>query len=348
MKNVFVGLSGGVDSAVSAALLQRAGYHVTGVFIKIWQPEFLECTWKEDRLDAMRVAASLGIPFKEVDLSQEYKERVVKNMLAEYAKGHTPNPDVLCNERIKFGDFAGWAFSQGAEYVATGHYARTAQKDGRTNLLRGLDPAKDQSYFLHRVDEQVLARSLFPIGGMKKSDVRARARTYSLPNFDRKDSQGLCFVGDITMPEFLQRFLTPKPGSVLDMQGNVIGRHKGAFLYTVGQRHGFVVHTKENTSKTHYVVSTDTQENIITVSESRADAARKEAFVEDLHWVGEMPALPFDAEIETHYQETPIRARIEKGGDSVRVVFSESRVYSPGQSLVVYDGERCLGGGVIR
>lgn len=347
MQKVFVGLSGGVDSAVSAALLKREGYDVTGVFIKIWQPEFIECTWKEDRLDAMRVAAALEIPFREVDLSQSYKTEVIRDMLDGYAKGVTPNPDVLCNEKIKFGDFATWAFENGAEWIATGHYARTEERNGKSVLLRGNDPKKDQSYFLHRIQGETLARTIFPIGALQKSDVRALAREFGLPNAARKDSQGLCFVGDISLGEFLKRFITLVPGTVLDTHGSVVGTHEGAALYTIGQRHGFEISIPSQEGKVRYVTHVDVPANTITVSTDREEAARKECALENLHWITEAPAFPFKSDIATRYQEKVFEATIEKTDGMHRVVFSESHVCSPGQSLAIYQGEQCLGGGII-
>lgn len=346
MSNVFVGLSGGVDSAVSAAILKREGFDVTGVFIKIWQPEFIECTWKEDRLDAMRVAASLGIPFREVDLSENYKTQVIKDMLEGYARGITPNPDVLCNEKIKFGDFAEWAFQNGAELIATGHYAQTEVQNGKTVLLRGTDPTKDQSYFLHRVHGETLKHTLFPIGGMKKARVRALAREFELSNAARKDSQGLCFVGDITLPEFLKRFITVTPGDVVDTKGNIIGLHKGAALYTIGQRHGFEVRGAF-AGKIHYITAIDVKKNVVQISENRADAAKEHIVVQDTHWINNPPSFPFETDIETRYQEKPFCARLEKEGETLHVHFSEPHVCSPGQSLVIYQDKECLGGGVI-
>ena len=349
-KKVFVGLSGGVDSAVSAALLKSQGYDVVGVFIKIWQPEFIECTWKEDRLDAMRVAAALEIPFREVDLSEEYKEKVIKDMLAKYAKGITPNPDVLCNQHIKFGDFAAWAFKNGADKIATGHYARVAEENGKHLLLRGADADKDQSYFLHSIDGAVLSRTVFPIGDKKKSEVRSLARRFQLPNAERPDSQGLCFVGDITLKEFLGRFITIAPGSVLDMTGKVIGSHDGAALYTVGQRHGFSIRTSKGESEVHYVVEVNAATNTLKVSEDKRDAARESVFLEPIHWIGGVPSMPFEAEVEVRYHATRVRARIEVLERGLRVLFKEPQIVSPGQSLVIYGGqkgEQCFGGGVM-
>ncbi len=268
MKRVFVGLSGGVDSAVSASILKSQGYDVTGVFIKIWQPEFIECTWREDRLDAMRVCAALEIPYREIDLSDEYKQAVVQRMVAAYERGVTPNPDVLCNTIIKFGAFMRWAIDEGADYVATGHYARS--ENGM--LLRGIDTSKDQSYFLHGLTSAQLDRIIFPIGGMKKSEVRSLASKLVLPVAQKPDSQGLCFVGDISLPEFLSHYTVLKAGAVLDVSGTVVGSHDGAARFTIGQRHGFALHTALADAVPHYVISTDASGNTITISPEK-DAA---------------------------------------------------------------------------
>lgn len=344
---VFVGLSGGVDSAVSAALLKQEGYQVVGCFIKIWQPEFLECTWREDRLDAMRVAVALGIPFREIELSDEYKSRVVDTMIADYKKGITPNPDVLCNTHIKFGSFLSWALENGADRVATGHYARKGKHEGTLTLLRGRDSNKDQSYFLWHIAGHALEKTLFPIGGYIKQEVRALAQKLDLPNSEKPDSQGLCFIGDVSMRDFLGRYIELTPGNVVEANGTVVGRHEGAALYTIGQRHGFAVRNTNIARKQHYVISVDIAHNTITVSENRTDAAR--AFVEltSVHWINETPEFPSAVEVQTRHRETPIHARLEKEGERVRVVFDEPHIASPGQSLVVYEHERCLGGGLI-
>lgn len=358
-KKVFVGLSGGVDSAVSAALLKSQGYDVTGVFIKVWQPEFIECTWREDRLDAMRVAATLGIPFREIDLSEEYKREVVDSMVADYARGVTPNPDVLCNRTIKFGHFLGWARESGAGSIATGHYARIAQRDGRMILLRGADPNKDQSYFLWQIGEEELARTLFPIGDLTKEDVRALAKKFGLPNAQKPDSQGLCFVGDVRIDEFLARFIPVTAGMVLDTAGRVVGEHQGAALYTIGQRHGFTFQQQEVAGKyperakrvervtPHHVVSVNVVANTVTVSPSRSDAAKTQIMLRDVHWINEVPSFPFETEVQARYRETPVRARVERTRGKVHVTFAEPHLVSLGQSLVVYRSEQCLGGGVI-
>jgi tRNA-specific 2-thiouridylase len=352
MKKVYVGLSGGVDSGTSAALLKERGYDVTGVFIKIWQPEFIECTWREDRLDALRICAALDIPFCEIDLSDEYKKDVVDAMVADYEKGITPNPDVLCNEKIKFGAFMRWAIAQGADAVATGHYAQIGERGSQTILLRGLDAAKDQSYFLHRLSSDQLSRVMFPIGGMHKSDVRDAARRFGLPVAEKPDSQGLCFVGDVSMRDFLRRYISLESGPIFDMNGAIVGEHEGAALYTIGQRHGFTI-ANTSTGGAHYVVAIDTEKNTLTVSSDRDDASRKTVRLRDTHWIGATPAFPIRVSVQTRYHETPVPAEISQEGSDTSCTFDTPHIASPGQSLVIYlpaqagDADICLGGGII-
>ena len=342
----FVGLSGGVDSAVSAALLKEQGHDVVGAFIKIWQPEFIECTWAADRLDALRIAAALGIPFREVDLSEEYKKEVVETMVADYSRGITPNPDVLCNEKIKFGHFAEWAKENGADMIATGHYARIRHNDLRSRyaLLRGRDTNKDQSYFLYRLRQKDLARTVFPIGHLTKTEVRLLAKRYGLPNAGRPDSQGLCFVGDVPMKDFLARYIPLARGPVLDMKGEVVGEHEGAALYTIGQRHGFDVDGADNVP--HYVVSLDMKTNTVVVSPLKEDAMRRALAVKDLHWI--LPIeLPLSCTAQVRYRGEAGRCTIREEGDSFIVEFAEPIIGSRGQSVVFYREEECLGGGLI-
>lgn len=349
---IFVGLSGGVDSAVSAALLQEQGYDVTGVFIKIWQPEFLECTWREDRLDAMRVCAALGIPFKEIDLSDEYKTEVVERMVRDYARGITPNPDVLCNQHIKFGSFAKWAKAEGVHGIATGHYARKREVGGHLELLRAKDISKDQSYFLYRLGQLDLARTMFPVGGMLKSEVRALAQRFNLPVAKKHDSQGLCFVGDVSMAEFLKRFIPLVPGAVL-CGGKVVGEHEGAALYTIGQRHGFSA-PQDSASHPYYVIGTDVVQNHVYVSERREDAGRLSCTLSDVHWVYRESKLPCTLRTQARYHEQSIPVTLAKDEGGYVATFEQSHIASPGQSLVFYEsagkqdeGEVCLGGGII-
>lgn len=343
MKTVFVGLSGGVDSAVSAALLKEQGYSVVGAFIKIWRPEFIDCPWQKDRLDAIRVCAGLEIPFKEIDLSEEYKKTVIDDMVANYARGITPNPDVLCNRHIKFGAFAKWAFSEGADFVATGHYAQNNDLRGRYSLHRGKDTNKDQSYFLWQLTEKDLSRVLFPVGGFTKPEVRALAEKFDLPAATKKDSQGLCFVGDISMHDFLAHYLPLEKGKVLDESGNVIGEHDGAPLYTLGERHGFRISAQTTHKEPHFVSGIDTKNNTITVSTDRTKAARISVELLDVSFVEDAPKGAQCLSAQSRYRETPVACTV----DNDIVTFEKPHLAPPGQSLVLYDGDKLVGGGVI-
>jgi tRNA-specific 2-thiouridylase len=345
MSKVFVGLSGGVDSAVSAALLREQGHDVTGVFIRIYRPEFIECTWKEDRLDALRVCAHLGIPFREIDLSEEYKKEVVDSMVADYSRGITPNPDVLCNRVIKFGAFLDWSLQNGADKIATGHYAQIKQSQNNYQLLRGIDPNKDQSYFLYRLTRHQLSHSLFPVGQLEKSEVRRKAETLGLPNATKHDSQGLCFVGDVSMADFLARFIDLVPGAALDQSGMAVGTHQGAALLTLGQRHGFTLLKGEQVP--HYVTAIDTKRNTVRVSTHRNDAASTHAHLSDTSWINDAPIDGTEVLVQTRYREKPIEATISFENGVCTIKFSGLHIAPPGQSLVIYKENECLGGGVI-
>lgn len=342
---VYVGISGGVDSAVSAALVKEDGYDVTGVFIKIWQPEFFECTWEKDRIDAMRVAVALNIPFREIDLSTEYRDDVVQEMVHSYKSGRTPNPDVTCNEKIKFGSFFKWAVAEGANYVATGHYARRIGSGSTSQLHRGSDASKDQSYFLYRMSTESLQKTLFPVGGMLKDDVRAIARKLSLPVATKPDSQGLCFVGDVTMRDFLKRYIPVIPGLVLSSSGDTIGTHDGAALYTIGQRHGFTIHKKE-ASPIYYVTAINIRDNTLTASSCRSDTEVMQARIKDVH---ELSPIPLGRPIrgQARYREQPSTLVAQRNGDCIDIQFEHPHCVSAGQSFVLYDEDHCLGGGKI-
>ena len=349
-QKVFVGMSGGVDSSVSAALLKKAGYDVTGVFIKVWQPDWINCTWKEDRLDAMRVAAKLDIPFITLDLEKAYKEEVVDYMIAEYKLGRTPNPDVMCNRYVKFGGFFSWAMKQGAGFVATGHYARIQKDDkGSYELLAGDDDNKDQSYFLWTLTQEQLSKTIFPVGNIEKPEVRKLAKKFDLPNALKKDSQGLCFIGKIDVKEFLSHYLESKKGSVLNEQGEVIGEHDGAFFYTIGERHGFTITKKSPNDEPQYVISKDVEKNIITVSNKSKEGilpqARTKVKLREVNW--NQGKIPENGNLlaRSRYREVFQQIKIS---DQNLVEFEEPQsTLSPGQSLVVYQGEVCLGGGII-
>lgn len=364
-KKVFVGMSGGVDSSVSAALLKARGFDVTGVFIKVWQPDWMECAWREDRLDAMRVAARIGIPFVTLDLEEEYKREVVDYMIAEYKAGRTPNPDVMCNRHVKFGGFLDWALAQGADFVATGHYARVEGCDAsstatgsRARLLAGRDEGKDQSYFLWQVSAERLARVLFPVGDMEKPAVRALAERFKLPNARKRDSQGLCFVGNVDMKEFLGHYLPATRGDVLDSSGAVIGHHDGAIFLTLGERRGFSISVKTANDAPYYIVARDVERNTVTVghgsmadgpSKSLVTGAEKTSFdLGDVSWVGGLPVAgaAYHARIR-HLGELLPCALPSVGRDHARVEFDAPLVISPGQSVVIYEGEECLGGGIL-
>ncbi len=345
MARVFVGLSGGVDSAVSAALLKEQGHDVTGVFIKIWSPEFLECTWRDDRLDAKRAAVSLKIPFLEIDLSREYFNEVIRDMVENYKSGKTPNPDVLCNSVIKFGSFKKWAFEQGAEAIATGHYARIHHEQTRNVLMRGFDTSKDQSYFLYGLSEDDLAKIYFPVGDLTKIEVREKALALGLPVAKKPDSQGLCFVGDVSMRDFLKRFIDVSDGSVIDSDGRTIGTHEGAALYTLGERHGFTV--GNNSGEPYFITDISVQKNTITVSKKREDALNKNARVSAMHWLTPSTQKSFSAHLVTRYRGPAVKALVTIVDSGAIFALDEKMLISPGQSLVIYKNDVVLGGGIL-
>lgn len=347
MKKVYVGLSGGVDSALAAAQLLQDGYDVTGVFIKIWQPEFIECTWKEDRLAAMKVAVHLGIPFKEVDLSDKYKEEVISRMTRAYKEGRTPNPDVLCNRFIKFGAFKEWALNNGADFISTGHHAQIDKREDGFHLVRGVDSGKDQAYFLCQLRQDDLEHALFPIGNLEKREVRSRAAKLNLPSAGRPDSQGLCFVGDIDMHTFLKEILDTEEGNVIDEKGNVIGSHDGAALFTVGQRHGFTISNRDLSGKIMYVQRIDILKNEIQVGENISFSKRKAIDITETSWTQDRTPEVGKYTAEVRYHQKPQACELKHEKDKVSIVFEEPQLAAPGQFLVLYKGEECLGGGEI-
>lgn len=325
-KKVFVGLSGGVDSAVSAALLQRAGARVTGVYIKGWYPSGMPCTWAADRRDAMRVAARLHIPFITLDASAAYKQGVIDYMLAEYAKGRTPNPDVMCNREVKFGAFYRFAQAQGAEFIATGHY-RSGEKD--------------QSYFLWAVPKEALTRTIFPVGHLEKSAVRKLAQKFNLPVADKKDSQGVCFLGNISVDEFLRREFETAPGDAFDTNGERIGTHDGVLLYTIGER----VALKEAPPGPWFVHTKDVSANRLVVGHARTPAPGSSAtaihFAQE-NWVDERELV---TSAQYRYRGAHIAGHIE--GDRFICHEPLTEILAPGQSLVFYAGGELIGGAII-
>lgn len=353
---VFVGVSGGVDSSVALALLQEQGYNVVGAFMRTWQPDWIECTWQAERRDAMRVCAHLNVPFVELDLEKEYKEGVADYMIREYRRGRTPNPDVMCNREVKFGGFLRWAKQHGADYVATGHYVdRSVSDKGIVTMLRGNDPQKDQSYFLWTLEQDQLQHILFPVGSMPKSQVRVLAQKYNLPTAIKKDSQGICFIGDIDMKDFLRHYIDEQPGNVLDINGEVIGSHNGSLFYTIHERHGFTIHPeyKNINDAAYYVINKDNDKNTLTVSQNpeQDTIITHECMLSDL--VDNTDSLVEGATIECQ-----IRYRGEVKKATIKNINSKEKTLklhfdtidsslASGQSVVFYDNKKCLGGGII-
>lgn len=393
-KRVVVGLSGGVDSSVAAYLLKEQGYEVIGLFMKNWHDDSVtisnDCPWLEDSNDAMLVAQKLGIPFQTVDLSEQYKERIVDYMFKEYKMGRTPNPDVLCNREIKFDVFMKIAVDLGADYVATGHYCRKGilQKDGKEvyQLLSGKDPNKDQSYFLCQLSQEQLAKTLFPIGELLKPEVREIAAAQELITADKRDSQGLCFIGKVRLPDFLQQQLAAKEGVIVEVpsqfsayerevpsftseeeelaflsekynyqltDGKVVGKHQGAHFFTKGQRKGLAV---GGTKEPLFIIDTDVDENIIYTGQGKEHPGlyRRGLFVreEEIHWVREDLKLELDGHMEVmariRYRQALEKATIYRTVSGLYVIFEKSQsAISEGQFVAWYDGEELLGSGVI-
>lgn len=343
-KTVFVGMSGGVDSSVTAALLKKQGYNVVGVYMKNWTTSLpgFNCPWKEDFQDAKRVAVQLGIDFKVFDFEKEYKQKVVDYMLAEYKAGRTPNPDIMCNQEVKFKLFLESSLSDGADMIATGHYAKT--KDGK--LLVAKDNNKDQTYFLYRVTEAALKKTLFPLGGYTKPEVRELAKKFGLVTAAKKESMGICFVGKVGIKEFLSQYVVTKPGKIIDQNGKNVGEHNGAIFYTLGQRTGLGV----GGGLPYYVVGKDMKKNeiYVTTDLSNKNLWAKEVSLKDVHWINSPPKLN-KLSIRTRHRAPLIDCEILKQTkNTLHVKLSdEIRAATPGQSTVLYNKDQCLGGGVI-
>jgi tRNA-specific 2-thiouridylase len=352
---VVVGLSGGVDSAVAALLLKRAGHDVVGLFMKNWEDDDDDehCSTREDLVDAVSAAERIGIDIEAVNFAAEYRERVFATFLAEYRAGRTPNPDVLCNAEIKFKAFLDHAMTLGAERIATGHYARLEERGGRIHLLKGADPAKDQSYFLHRLNQSQLARTLFPIGHLHKTQVRAIAREAGLPNHAKRDSTGICFIGERPFREFLSRYLPREPGPMVTAEGAPVGEHQGLMYYTIGQRQGLGIGgRRDGPGEPWYVAGKDLSSNTLTVVQGHDHPLllRKGLDAADASWIsGEPPSAREALAAKTRYRQADSACELSV---SSRTAFalefaSPQWAVTPGQSAVLYRGEACLGGGVI-
>lgn len=349
---VFLGMSGGVDSSVSAVLLREQGYDVIGIYMKNWSEDLpgMQCPWAEDLADAKRVAVGLNIDFEVWDFEQEYKRRVVDYMLDEFKHGRTPNPDVVCNELVKFKLFYERAIEHGADYIATGHYARN-ERGAEPKLFRAVDENKDQTYFLYRMSDAALNRTIFPLGGLKKPEVKAYAREKGLDVANKKESMGVCFVGEVGMKDFLGRYVDAEPGEIREQESDkVLGHHDGAIFYTLGQRHGLYL----GGGLPYYVVGKDLAQNIVYVSKNLNHPGlwAEELELTSMHYragfsVEQIAKLP-ELKVRLRHRAPLVPARLEVTAKSVRLVFAEPIKHpAPGQSAVLYNGEVCLGGGVV-
>jgi len=348
-KTVFVGLSGGVDSSVAAARLIKQGYKVVGVFIKVWHPDWMVCDWETERLDAMRVAAHLDIPFLTCDAEAAYRDDVATYFIKEYEAGRTPNPDVMCNQHVKFGRFLEFALEKGADFIATGHYAQRIETEEIATMYRGGDANKDQTYFLWTLSNKQLSQSLFPVGDTPKEDIRIQAEQLGIPVATKKDSQGICFLGHIDIAEFLSHYIDLVPGDVLDVEGACIGRHQGALVYTNGQRHGFTIETQTDQQKALYVVARDIDANTITVASTvpvlpdTSELHLRDTVVRQPIQVGE------EIEFQYRYRQTPHVGIVTQVADTGLIIVPQSSIPTPaaGQSCVLYRGSLCVGGGIL-
>ena len=354
-QHVVVGMSGGVDSSVAALLLKQQGFEVTGLFMKNWEDDDTDeyCSSREDLVDAVSVADRIGIDIDTVNFSAEYKERVFSEFLREYRAGRTPNPDVLCNAEIKFRAFLDHALALGADHIATGHYARIREVEGGYQLLKAEDGTKDQSYFLYRLNQAQLAKTLFPLGRLYKREVRDIARREGLAVHDKKDSTGICFIGERPFREFLNRYLPANPGEICTPQGDVVGRHLGLMYYTMGQRQGLGIGgRREGDGDAWYVAGKDLARNRLIVVQGHEHAAllSERLTATDLHWIsGEAPHCDWVYAAKTRYRQKDAPCTLTRvDAEHCTIEFAEPQwAVTPGQSVVVYESQVCLGGGII-
>jgi tRNA-specific 2-thiouridylase len=351
---VIVGMSGGVDSAVAALLLRDAGFAVQGLFMSNWEDDDGYCTAATDFQDARRVCDTLGIPLHRVSFAEAYRERVFSHFLREYAAGRTPNPDVLCNREIKFGICLEYMQRLGAAWIATGHYAQVRHSRPYPELLKAADTAKDQSYFLHSVAASALSRTLFPLGGLVKAQVRRMAHAAGLPVFDKPDSTGICFIGERPFQEFLSRHLRTDPGPVETVEGRIVGEHQGLALYTLGQRSGLKIGGRAGAAAAPwYVADKITARNaLVVVQDQNHPLLMSDAFtVEQMQWInpGDASSTPIECAVKTRYRQIDLDCSLRSSGDEgwVTILNRPARAVTPGQYAVFYRGERCLGGGII-
>ncbi|WP_339801548.1 tRNA 2-thiouridine(34) synthase MnmA [uncultured Marinobacter sp.] len=354
---VIVGMSGGVDSSVAAWLLKSRGYQVEGLFMKNWEEDdgTEYCTAMTDLADAQDVADAMGITLHTASFAAEYWDRVFEHFLGEYRAGRTPNPDILCNKEVKFRAFLDYAITLGADYIATGHYTRqrpVSHQPGKAQLLKGLDPNKDQSYFLHAVSGDRIARTLFPVGELEKPEVRRIAEAQGFVTHDKKDSTGICFIGERKFTDFLKQYLPAQPGDIETPEGQVIGRHQGLMYHTMGQRQGLGIGGLSNFGdEPWYVAGKDLDRNLLIAVQGKNHPLLFSRGLNSgpVDWVaGEPPASSFRCTAKTRYRQPDQACTVEVLGDQCRVVFDNAqRAVTPGQSVVFYDGEICLGGGVI-
>lgn len=351
---VIVGMSGGVDSSVSALLLREQGFRVEGLFMKNWEEDdgTEYCTAKEDFADAQAVADTLGIPLHGANFAAEYWDNVFEHFLEEYRAGRTPNPDILCNREIKFRAFLDYALTLGADAIATGHYARCGEADGKGTLLKGLDGNKDQSYFLHAVGHRELEKTLFPLGEIAKPAVRQIAEQHGLSTAKKKDSTGICFIGERRFKDFLQQYLPAQPGDIHSLDGELLGRHQGLMYHTIGQRQGLGIGgLASHGDAPWYVVEKDLDHNVLLVAQGNEHPAlfKSALYTREVLWIaGSAPELPLNCCAKVRYRQPDQACTVQWQGDGYKVLFEQpQRAVTPGQSVVFYQGERCLGGGVI-